>query len=69
MSSDKYKDRGISLRASAEYYRMLEKTRMVLKNKHGIKVGGHVKLTKLMSLAPPLYNNKQWIKQVKLWKG
>ncbi len=63
------KDKGVSTKIASDYYRMMEKTRIVLKNQHGIKVGSHIKLTNLMNLAPPLYKNKSWIRKVKKWTG
>lgn len=59
------KDKGVLAMVDRKYYQMLEKTRIILKNKYGIKVKSHTKLTKLMSLAPPPYMSKSWIRKVK----
>lgn len=60
------KERGISAKISEDYYRMMERTRHVLR-KNGVKVNSQVKLTKMMSLNPP-YQNKKWIQEVKRLK-
>jgi len=59
------REKGVSAKVSSNYYRLMEKTRLVLKNKYKINVKSHVKLTEMMTLAPPLYANKQWIKKIR----
>lgn len=62
-------EKGVSTRVASDYYRMMEKTRLTLRNKYGIKVKSHTHLTKMMCLAPPIYNNKRWIQKVRKWNG
>lgn len=58
------KDKGVSIKVSENFYRMMERTRLNLKNKYGLKVGSHVKLTEMFSKNPKLFSNRKWIKQI-----
>lgn len=59
------KDRGVSIKVSEDFYRMMEKTRLNLINRYQIKISSHIKLTKLMAQNINLFKNKQWINQIK----
>lgn len=58
------KERGISAKVAPDFYRMMERMRIQLKNHHGIKVRSHTQLTKLISKNNNLMNQK-WINQIK----
>lgn len=67
MLDNNLKDRGVSVKVSRDFYKMMERVRLNLNNKYKIKVSSHVKLTNIISKNPSLFQNKQWIKQVKKW--
>lgn len=59
------KDRGVSVKVSEDFYKLLEKTRYNLKNQHKINIKSHVELTRLLSKNNKILNNKSWIKAIK----
>jgi len=61
------KEKGVSMKVSEDFYRMVERTRLQLKNKYKIKISSHIKLTKMMAKNKGLFKNKNWIKEVKKW--
>jgi len=63
------KNRGVNTNVDENFYRMMERARLMFKNKYGIKISSHVKLTGLMAKNPKLFSDKKWIKQVRQWTG
>jgi len=58
------KERGVSVKVSEDFYRMMERIRLNLKLQHNIKINSHTKLTQLLAKNKNLLN-KQWINQIK----
>lgn len=52
------KDKGVSVKVSIDFYRLMERMRLQLNNKYKIKVSSHVKLTKMMAQNKGLLNRK-----------
>lgn len=60
-------EKGVSVKVADDFYRMMERIRIQLRNKHNIRVKSHVKLTKLMAKNYKVFQNKKWIDQIKKW--
>jgi hypothetical protein len=58
------KDRGVSVKVSSDFYRMMERTRMNLKSK-GINVKSHVKLTQAWSKTPKVWDTRSLVRGFK----
>ena len=61
------KDRGVSVKVSSDFYRMMEQTRVRMKNRYGVNIKSHIKLTQLWSKNPKLFNNRNMVLEVKKW--
>ena len=61
------KNRGVSVKVSESFYRMMQGIRLNLNNKHKIKVSSDIKLTDMMARNKGLFKNKRWIQSVKKW--
>lgn len=59
------KEKGISVKVSKDFYKMMEQTRNYLSSKHKLKISSHVKLTKLMARKKGIFMNKDWAKEIK----
>lgn len=63
------KTKGVSVKVSENFYRMMEGIRINLNNQYKIKVSSHVKLTDMMARNKGLFKNKKWINQIRKWNG
>jgi len=59
------KNNGISAKIHEDFYRKLEVLRLQLKTKHNINVKSHTQLTGMLAFNKGLFQNKQWIKNIK----
>jgi hypothetical protein len=62
------KDKGVSAKVGSDFYRMMERVRLNLRNQHGIKISSDIKLTNMWARNPQMFINKKLIGQIKRCK-
>lgn len=62
------KKNGVTMKVADDFYKLVQRSRLQLKLKHGIKIKSDVEFTNYLSKKPAMFSNKSFIKSVKRFR-